>query len=61
MDVLHKNNTNGYYLVTDNAPIHAPIAVRDLVEARGHKCLYLTTYSPFLNPVEEFVQKRGLI
>jgi transposase len=57
MDVLDKNSMQGYYLVMDNAPIHTPAKVRDLIESRRYKCLYLPPYSPFLNPVEEFWSK----
>ena len=41
----------------DNASIHTPIKVRELVENRGYKCLYLPPYSPFLNPIEDFWSK----
>jgi transposase len=37
----------------DNAPIHTPLTVYQLVERREHKCLYLLPYSPFLNPFEK--------
>ena len=57
MNVLDRNNMKGHYLVMDNAPIHTPAKVRDLVESRGYKCLYLPPYSPFLNPIEEFWAK----
>ena len=57
MDVLDKTNMQGYYLVMDNAPIHTPAKIRDLVESRHYKCLYLPPYSPFLNPIEEFWSK----
>jgi hypothetical protein len=57
MDVLDTNNMKGHYLVMDNAPIHTPVKVRELVEGRGYKCLYLPPYSPFLNPIEEFWSK----
>ena len=57
MDVLDKNNIQGYYLVMDNAPIHTPAKVRDLVESRHYKCSYLPPYSPFLHPIEEFWSK----
>lgn len=46
-----------YYVVTDNASIHTPAAVRALVENRGYKCLYLPPLSPLLNPIEEFWAK----
>ena len=57
MDVLDRNEMKGHYLVMDNAPIHTPSAVRDSIESRGYKCLYLPPYSPFLNPIEEFWAK----
>ena len=57
MDVLDRNDIKGHYLVMDNASIHTPIKVRELVENRGYKCLYLPPYSPFLNPIEEFLSK----
>ena len=54
MDALDRNDMKGHYLVMDNAPIHTPFKVRELVEGRGYKYLYLPPYSPFLNPIEEF-------
>ena len=57
MDVLDRNDMKGNYLVMDNAPIHTPVKVRELVGSRGYKCLYLPPYSPFLNPIEEFWSK----
>ena len=57
IDVLDTNEMKGHYLVMDNAPIHTPVNVRELVEGRGYKCLYLPPYSPFLNPIEEFWSK----
>ena len=47
----------GHFLVMDNAPIHTPLKVRELVESRCYKCLYLPPHSPFLNPIEEFWSK----
>jgi hypothetical protein len=35
MDVLDRNNMKGHYLVMDNAPIHTPVKVRELIESRG--------------------------
>jgi hypothetical protein len=37
----------------DNAPIHTPLTVYELVESTEHKCVYLLPYSPFLNPFEK--------
>jgi hypothetical protein len=55
MDVLEKNKLQGYYLVMDNASIHTPANIRDLVEGRHYK--YLPPYSAFLNLTEEFWSK----
>lgn len=38
MEVLNKNNMQGYYLVMENAPIHTPAKVLDLIESRRYKC-----------------------
>ncbi len=57
MDVLDKNDMKGSYIVMDNAPIHKPATVRQCIEKRGYKCVYLPPYSPFLNPIEEFWSK----
>jgi hypothetical protein len=38
MDVLNKNNMQGYYLVIENAPIYTPAKVLDLIESRRYKC-----------------------
>lgn len=57
MDVLDKRDMKGHYIVMDNAPIYIPGKVRELIESRGYKCLYLPPYSPFLNPIEEFWSK----
>jgi transposase len=57
MDVLDRNDMKGHFLVMDNAPIHTPLKLRELVESRGYKCLYLPPYCPFLNPIEEFWSK----
>jgi transposase len=55
--VLDRNDMKGHYLVMDNAAIHTPVKVRALVESRGYTHLYLSSYSPFLNPIEEFWSK----
>lgn len=57
MDVLDKNDMKDQYIAMDNAPIHKPKVVRKLIEDRGYKCLHLPPYSPFLNPIEEFLVK----
>ena len=57
MNTLDKNNIKGQYIVMDNASIHKPKVIKALIEERGHKCIYLPPYSPFLNPIEEFWSK----
>ncbi|KAG1204562.1 hypothetical protein G6F35_011991 [Rhizopus arrhizus] len=57
MDVLDENNLRGFYIVMDNSPIHKPNKVRECIEKRGYKCVYLPPYSPFLNHIEEFWSK----
>ncbi|KAG1143620.1 hypothetical protein G6F37_003780 [Rhizopus arrhizus] len=57
VDVLDKNNLRGFYIAMDNSPIHKPNKVRECIEKRGYKCVYLPPYSPFLNPIKEFWSK----
>ena len=39
-------------LVIDNASIHKVAGIREMVEGRGARLLYLPSYSPDLNPIE---------
>lgn len=39
-------------LIIDNASIHKVAGLRELVEERGMRLLYLPSYSPDLNPIE---------
>ena len=55
--VLDRNDMKGNYLVMDSAPIQTSVKVRELVESRGYKCLYLPPYSPFLNRLSNSGQK----
>ena len=41
----------------DNLGAHRPKRVRELIEERGCKLLYLPSYSPDLNPIEEALSK----
>ncbi len=43
---------DGDIVVMDNLPAHKGSAVRELIEARGAKLLFLPPYSPDLNPIE---------
>jgi hypothetical protein len=44
----------GHYLVMNNDPIHTSVDVAKYVESRGYRCVYLPSYSPELNPIEQF-------
>ncbi|CEP16486.1 hypothetical protein [Parasitella parasitica] len=43
-----------HFLVMDNAPIHTSDNTVKYVESRGYRCAYLPSYSPELNPIEQF-------
>ncbi|PPR02227.1 hypothetical protein CVT24_011455 [Panaeolus cyanescens] len=40
-------------IVMDNASIHKSQALREMIEARGMRLVFLPAYSPDLNPIEE--------
>ena len=40
-------------LIMDNAAIHRVDGIREMIEARGSRLIYLPAYSPDLNPIEE--------
>ena len=44
----------GHHIVIDNAPNHMHGNIRKYIEYRGYKRMYLLTYSPKLNPIEQF-------
>jgi transposase len=49
-------------VVMDNLSVHKGERVRELIEQRGCELLYLPSYSPDLNPIEEaFSKMKGLI
>lgn len=52
----------GHYLLMDNAPIHTSKLIRVAIKSLGYKCIYLPSYSPELNPIEQFwsVVKSGV-
>src|SRR5436190_740577 len=43
----------GQVVVMDRLGAHRPRRVRELIEARGCELVYLPSYSPDLNPIEE--------
>jgi transposase len=47
----------GQVVVMDNLGAHRPKRVRELVEERGCELMYLPSYSPDLNPIEEAFAK----
>jgi len=47
----------GQVVVMDNLGAHRPRRVRELIEARGCDLIYLPSYSPDLNPIEEALSK----
>ncbi|MDQ3911424.1 MAG: transposase [Actinomycetota bacterium] len=47
----------GQVMVMDNLTAHKGERVRELIEERGCKLLYLPPYSPDLNPIEEAFSK----
>lgn len=51
--VLSPTLKAGDVVVMDNLPAHKVSGVRELVEARGAKLIYLPPYSPDLNPIEK--------
>lgn len=52
-EVLSPTLTAGDVVVMDNLPAHKVSGVRELIEARGAKLIYLPPYSPDLNPIEK--------
>lgn len=51
--VLSPTLTKGDIVIMDNLPAHKVAGIRELIEARGAKLIYLPPYSPDLNPIEK--------
>jgi transposase len=49
--------TEGQVVVMDNLGAHRPERVRELIEARGAELVFVPSYSPDLNPIEEAFSK----
>jgi len=47
----------GNIVVMDNLPAHKVAGVVEAIEAVGASVLYLPSYSPDLNPIEQFFSK----
>jgi transposase len=60
--VLAPSLEEGRIVVMDNLGAHRPKRVRELIERRGCELLYLPSYSPDYNPIEEaFAKIKGLL
>ena len=55
--VLAPSLKEGQVVVMDNLGAHRPKRVRELIEQRGAELLYLPSYSPDYNPIEEAFAK----
>ncbi len=55
--VLAPSLKEGQMVVMDNLGAHRPKRVRELIEQRGCELLYLPSYSPDYNPIEEAFAK----
>jgi transposase len=49
--------SKGQVVVLDGLGAHRPKRIRELIEARGADLLFLPSYSPDLNPIEEAFSK----
>jgi transposase len=60
--VLAPTLRKGQVVVMDNLSAHKGKRVRELIEERGCELIYLPSYSPDLNPIEEAFSKiKGLV
>ena len=55
--VLLPELQEGQVVLMDSLPAHKPGRVRELIEQRGLELLYLPSYSPDYNPIEEAFSK----
>ena len=55
--VLAPSLEEGQIVVMDNLGAHRPKRVKELIEARGCELMYLPSYSPDYNPIEEAFSK----
>jgi len=60
--VLAPTLESGQVVIMDNLPAHKPARVRELIEERGCELIYLPSYSPDFNPIEEAFSKiKGMV
>ncbi len=55
--ILAPSLKTGDILVLDNVAFHKVAGIREAIEARGARLLYLPPYSPDLNPIEKAFSK----
>lgn len=55
--VLVPELTTGRVVILDNASFHNSKKTRDLIEGAGCRLIFLSPYSPDLNPIENFWAK----
>jgi transposase len=55
--VLAPTLETGQVVILDNLSAHKPVRVRELIECRGCQLIYLPSYSPDFNPIEEAFAK----
>ena len=61
-EVLAPSLRSGQIVVMDNLSAHKVHRIRELIEERGCELLYLPSYSPDLNPIEEaFSKLKGIL
>ena len=59
---LCPNLKDGQVVVMDNLQVHKTKRVRELIEGRGCSLVFLPSYSPDFNPIEEaFSKVKGLL
>lgn len=65
LELCHLIRENGYenvVFIMDNARIHRPEALRQIVSGFGHSVLFNAPYSPMLNPIENlFAKWKGIV
>ncbi len=49
--------SKGQVVVIDNLDAHRPKRIRELIEARGAELVFVPSYSPDLNPIEQAFSK----
>jgi transposase len=60
--VLAPTLESGQVVIMDNLPAHKPPRVRELIEQRRCELVYLPSYSPDFNPIEEAFSKiKGMV